>query len=132
MVVRGASRHASCKAFTQSEGELRGGGIMRKGKWTVVGIAAALVAAAVPATSRVSEAAPSSTFDVFGDPQLNAQDMVAEGKNTFRNDTFGDETFWTGVLHLEEAIVTLSPSAALGLGLKVDARALTPSQLHAL
>ncbi len=105
---------------------------MRKGKWTVVGIAAALVAAAVPATSRVSEAAPSSTFDIFGDPQLNAQDMVAEGKNTFRNDTFGDETFWTGVLHLEEAIVTLSPSAALGLGLKVDARALTPSQLHAL
>jgi len=105
---------------------------MVKGKWTVVGIAAALVAAAVPATSRVSTAEPSSTSDIFGDPQINARMMVADGKNIFRNDTFGDETFWTGKLHLEQAIVTLSPSAALGLGLKVDSRALTPSQLNAL
>jgi len=101
---------------------------MKTGKWTVVGIAVALVAAAVPATSGVSTAEPSATSELFGDAQQSAQRMVAEGKNTFRNDTFGDETFWTGELHLEQAVVTLSPSAALGLGLKVDSRALTPSQ----
>lgn len=44
-----------------------------------------------------------------------------DGQCIFRNDTFGDEALWTDTLHLQEVVQTLSPKAALGLGLKVDA-----------
>jgi len=53
--------------------------------------------------------------------------LVAEGKTIFRFDTFGDETFWTDSLRLHEVIRTsVTPRAALGLGIKVDADALPP------
>ena len=63
----------------------------------------------------------------------NAQQMIGEGRQTFRFDTFGDEAFWGDLLKLHLAIEGtqfggvgpgLSPSAALGLGLKVDVDAL--------
>ncbi|MGH7585366.1 MAG: hypothetical protein ACREMH_03885, partial [Gemmatimonadales bacterium] len=45
--------------------------------------------------------------------------LVAEGKEIFRLDTFGDETFWTDSLELHEVIrASVTPKAALGLGLK--------------
>ena len=53
--------------------------------------------------------------------------LVAKGKTIFRFDTFGDETFWTDSLRLHEVIRTsVTPRAALGLGIKVDADALPP------
>jgi mono/diheme cytochrome c family protein len=63
----------------------------------------------------------------------NAAQQVSRGRSTFRFDTFGDQDFWGGALRLHEAIAGaanggvgpgLSPKAALGLGLKVDAKAL--------
>jgi hypothetical protein len=54
----------------------------------------------------------------------NAQRMLAEGKQTFRFDTFGSEAFWGDTLRLHEAVAKLSPKQALALGLKVDADAL--------
>jgi hypothetical protein len=59
-----------------------------------------------------------------------ANRMIDEGRATFRYDTFGDEAFWGGTLRLHEAVRTLSPVAALELGLKVDAEAL-PAELVA-
>ena len=62
---------------------------------------------------------------------------MAEGKEIFRHDTFGDEAFWSGVLHLDKAILGeanggygdgVSPATALVVGLKVDAEAL-PSEV---
>jgi hypothetical protein len=59
--------------------------------------------------------------------------LIAEGKETFRFDTFGDEDFWSGLLHIDKAIAGelnggfgagVSPAAALGIGLKVDVDAL--------
>jgi len=50
--------------------------------------------------------------------------LVAEGMQTFRYDTFGDEAFWGGVLRLHDAVATLSPMQVLALGLKVDSDAL--------
>ena len=59
----------------------------------------------------------------------NAKKMLAEGKQTFRFETFGDETYWTDALQLNMAIAGeknggvgagLSPKAALEAGLKVD------------
>src|ERR1700694_793634 len=53
----------------------------------------------------------------------NAQRMLAEGKQTFRFDTFGSEAFWGDTLKLHEAVAKLPPKQALALGLKVDADA---------
>ncbi len=51
--------------------------------------------------------------------------MVEQGKQTFRFDTFGDETTWTDTLRLHEVIRTaVDPTTALSVGLKVDAEAL--------
>ena len=31
-------------------------------------------------------------------------ELVSDGKSIFRFDTFGDEEFWSGLLHLDKAI----------------------------
>ncbi len=73
---------------------------------------------------------------ISGDVELNPA-LVAEGKETFRFDTFGDEAFWSDVLHIDKAILGeelggfgpgVSPETALAVGLKVDAEAL-PAEL---
>jgi hypothetical protein len=64
--------------------------------------------------------------------KVHAQEMLEEGREIFRYDTFGDEDFWGGTLRLHEAVATLSPADALGLGLKVDADSLTTEQLGLL
>ncbi|MGE0581568.1 MAG: hypothetical protein AB7P31_05495 [Steroidobacteraceae bacterium] len=54
--------------------------------------------------------------------------LVAQGKEIFRNDTFGDETLWTDVLRMQEVIsAAVDPVTALSVGLKVDAEALPPA-----
>jgi len=59
--------------------------------------------------------------------------LIAQGKEIFRFDTFGDEDFWSGLLHIDKAILGatnggfgpgVSPLTALSVGLKVDADAL--------
>jgi hypothetical protein len=65
-------------------------------------------------------------------------DLIAEGKQIFRFDTFGDEDFWGGELQLHQAIQGeqfggvgpgVSPATALSVGLKVDVQAL-PERLR--
>jgi len=60
-------------------------------------------------------------------------DLINQGKHTFRDDTFGDEDFWSGLLHIDKAIAGtnnggfgagVSPKTALAVGLKVDAEAI--------
>ena len=71
----------------------------------------------------------------------HANDLLEEGRDTFRFDTFGDQVFWGDTLRLHEAIAGdgaggvgpgLSPRAALGLGLKVDVDALPQSVRNAI
>lgn len=51
--------------------------------------------------------------------------LVAQGKQIFRFDTFGDEIFWTDKLKMNEVIsAVVDPETALSVGLKVDAEAL--------
>jgi mono/diheme cytochrome c family protein len=53
-----------------------------------------------------------------------------DGKTIFRFDTFGDEQLWTDTLRMHEVIQSaVSPVAALGVGLKVDAEVLPPDFL---
>lgn len=69
--------------------------------------------------------------------EQNRTQMFQQGKQIFRFDTFGDEAFWGVALRLHQAIAGeknggvgpgVSPKAALGVGLKVDADAL-PAEL---
>ena len=64
------------------------------------------------------------------------QEMFNQGRQIFRYDTFGDQAFWGGALHLQQAIAGeklggtgpgVSPKTALSVGLKVDADALPAS-----
>ena len=64
---------------------------------------------------------------------------IAQGREIFRFDTFGDETFWSDTLRMHEVIETsVDPQTALAVGLKVDVDALpddlrepvTGEQLH--
>ena len=91
-------------------------------------IAFAILLVATPVGSRVV-----ARLDFNSQIENNVDRMVSEGRQTFRFDTFGDEAFWGGMLQLHRAIEGaqfggvgpgLSPTAALGLGLKVDVDAL--------
>ena len=71
----------------------------------------------------------------------NSRQMVEEGRQIFRFDTFGDEAFWGDALKLHLAIggaklggigPGLSPRKALELGLKADVHALPENLIHRL
>jgi len=107
-------------------------------------IAFLLLAAAITmvfVSIRGSEAHPVQSTDSELQTDTNAQRMLAEGKQTFRFDTFGDEAFWTDALQLNRAIAGaklagvgpgVSPATALAVGLKVDADALPQSLISQL
>jgi len=65
--------------------------------------------------------------------------LIAQGREIFRFDDFGDKDFWSGLLHIDKAILGaanggfgagVSPAAALAIGLKVDVDAL-PADVRA-
>ncbi len=79
-----------------------------------------------------------SATDILGlvrgddDSAQNAA-LVAQGKQIFRFDTFGDETQWTDTLRMHEVIRTaVDPMTALSVGLKVDAEALPPAVVQGI
>src|SRR5262249_6925888 len=81
---------------------------------------------------RAMASQPAPVEDIFGSAEDNSRELIQQGRQVFRFDTFGDEAFWGDQLHLHEAIATLTPRQVLGLGLKVDADALPPKELQAL
>ena len=107
-----------------------------------LGVAAVLMLSCLGgAASDWDDDPPFSTLHRNASIHTTAAAMLAEGRRTFRFDTFSDEAFWGGMLRLHEAIAGaanggvgpgLSPRAALELGLKVDAEALPKSTRRAL
>jgi mono/diheme cytochrome c family protein len=76
-------------------------------RWTVQAIA--LVAVAMIAACRQ-----------FPDVRPSTE-LERQGRQIFRDDTFGDEKFWTDTARLHEVVNgKIQPLEALGLGLKVD------------
>jgi len=80
----------------------------------------------------VTGAGGSSGSFAGDDVIATAAQSIANGRNTFRFDTFGDESFWGDTLKLHQAIAGaanggvgpgVSPKTALAVGLKVDAEA---------
>src|SRR5215813_8838718 len=114
--------------------------VLSRGRWAIVlavGVTGALTASvltsAAGAQGSVAQS-PGSQIVVAGGYGDDAnQRLVNEGKQTFRFDTFGDQTFWGDTLHLNQAIAGqgnggvgpgVSPRTALAVGLKVDSTAL--------
>jgi hypothetical protein len=60
------------------------------------------------------------------------RDLLREGQQTFRFDTFGDEQLWTDVLRMHEVLPAVDPETALAVGLKVDVEALPRPVIDAL
>jgi hypothetical protein len=104
-------------------------------------LAASLLGAASAALWADGEEAATSE-SVRDAAQLDAAlSEIRRGRHIFRYDTFGDQAFWGGALHLHEAIAGaknggigpgLSPEDALAVGLKVDVAALPPPLRRAL
>ncbi|MCC8361686.1 c-type cytochrome [Lysobacter sp. A6] len=92
----------------------------------LVSLSAALVAALAGCSGSEGQAQaatpPPSTH------ALNPQ-LIAQGKEIFRFDTFGDERQWTDQLRMHEVVQNLTPVQALGVGLKVDVDAVPPEVL---
>jgi len=68
----------------------------------------------------------------LGNAQDNAKQLIEQGQQTFRFDTYGDEAYWTDQLQIQQTVNSLTPVNALALGLKVDAEALSPSVVEAI
>ncbi len=78
---------------------------------------AAIIAAAVCALAACGGNDDNSSADQAA--------LVAQGRQIFRFDTFGDEAQWTDTLRMHEVIsAAVDPVTALSVGLKVDADAL--------
>jgi mono/diheme cytochrome c family protein len=97
------------------------------------GFAVLLVLSAHPPVGSAVEPAAQAARPFDGVIDKNAQDMMAQGRQIFRFDTFGSEAFWGDTLQLHKAIAGeknggvgagVSPKTALSVGLKVDADAL--------
>ena len=97
--------------------------------------------AALLVTSSAAWARPTPRPGSEQDTREHALGLIEEGRNTFRHDTFGDETFWSGTLRLQEAIAWtagggvgtgVSPRTALAVGLKVDVEALPKALVRQL
>ena len=81
----------------------------------------------VHSVARAQAEGDSQQQNIRADTALkNARNMISEGRQTFRFDTFGDEAFWGDKLKLHEAIEGakfggvgpgLTPRDALALGL---------------
>ncbi|HEU4397794.1 MAG TPA: hypothetical protein VFU54_08175 [Actinomycetota bacterium] len=101
-----------------------------------------LAAGVLYVLSGSSSAREQPTAASGGQPvQAQASQLVEQGRQIFRFDTFGDERFWGDSLKLHRAVAGaanggvgpgLSPRAALGVGLKVDLDALPPELQQAL
>jgi hypothetical protein len=117
-----------------------------KGYWIAGGAFTLLVASVIGGYSLYGAPAPDSLetrrLSQFDRAIItNARQLVEEGRQTFRFDTFGDESFWGDALQLHQAIKGaklggvgpgLSPNAALGLGLKLDVDLLPPAVTNQL
>jgi hypothetical protein len=112
-----------------------------KKKFFIVGLLVAVIA--------VSQCTKTVKLEKDSDAALASQSkihdgkksLIEEGKQIFRFDAFGDEDFWSGLLHIDKAIAGsanggfgpgVSPATALAVGLKVDAEALPPSVVAAI
>ena len=95
----------------------------------LMGAVAAAGCAEKPTRAESAATTPATGTGATSDDR--SPQMVTEGQQIFRFDTFGDEQFWTDTLHLNEVVEkAVDPTTALKVGLKVDADVLPPGILQ--
>jgi len=86
-----------------------------------------------PLAAQSASARPAKTSGFDRAIAASNEQLIAQGREIFRYDTFGDEAFWGDALKLHQAIAGaknggvgagVSPKTALSVGLKVDMDAL--------
>jgi mono/diheme cytochrome c family protein len=113
-----------------------------KKKFFIVGLLVVVIAVS-QCTKTVKPEKDSSDVAINSQSKIHdgKKSLIEEGKQIFRYDAFGDEDFWSGLLHIDKAIAGsanggfgpgVSPATALAVGLKVDAEALPPSVVAAI
>src|SRR6516165_10805333 len=105
--------------------------VLTLGGWWFLSVQSSLTAQTTSSRGNHKGAASPSSIDrLIGH---HAQQMIEQGRQIFRYDTFGNEAFWGDALQLHKAIAGekhggigsgVSPKTALAVGLKVDADAL--------
>src|SRR5690242_2827531 len=105
--------------------------VLGRGRRAAVLAAAATAALTTSLLAAAAGPAPAQGTSGYGDG--TGQQLIDQGRQTFRFDTFGDQAFWGDTLHLHQAIAGaanggvgpgVSPKTALSVGLKVDSTAL--------
>ena len=97
---------------------------------TILGAVAGGVIGGCAAGQGTVEGAAPTGFGVSSDM---SPATIAEGRQVFRFDTFGDEQFWTDTARMHEVVQrSVSPTTALSVGLKVDAEAIPPDVAQAI
>ena len=92
---------------------------------TTIATAALLVAACGGASDPVASEQAQQADQTGQAAHIARGKVIAQGKQIFRFDTFGDETLWSDTLRLHEVVRSaVDPKTALSVGLKVDAEAL--------
>src|SRR5919197_84393 len=115
----------------------------RLGTTVFVGAWLATIWAAVSVTSRAQAPQFRLLDDKIFDEVIaaNEAELMRNGRQIFRFDTFGDERFWGDTLKLHQAIEGVrfggagpgvSPAMALAVGLKIDAQMVPNSLLTAI
>ena len=114
----------------------------RKKQLFIVGLLIVFIAVSqCTKTAKLEADASDAGFDSQSKIHDGKKSLIEEGKQIFRFDAFGDEDFWSGLLHIDKAIAGsanggfgpgVSPATALTVGLKVDADALPPSVVAAI
>lgn len=92
-------------------------------KWLYLGISSVLLSF-LSGCDKLGNEHPVAGEGHLNLPALNPE-LVSQGRDIFRYETFGDETTWTDVLKMNQVIESaVDPATALSVGLKVDAAAL--------
>lgn len=116
---------------------------MKTRRWIFVVLPLSILVLAAAAAFSRSQAGRGGEEDQDFDRLIrnNARQMIREGRQIFRFDTFGDEAFWGDTIQLHRAIEGsnfggvgpgVSPRTALAVGLKVDVDALPRNLVQAL
>src|SRR5919112_6709761 len=114
----------------------------RRRRLATLGVVTAL-GAAVGVVYQATAVSPPSARAGMADRHVekHAVNLVRQGRQIFRDDTFGDQAFWGGTLRLHRAIAGkanggvgpgVSPKTALAVGLKVDVARLPRSVRDAI
>jgi hypothetical protein len=109
-------------------------GVVTAGATAALGFQA--TAASPPSAATAAQSVAPASVQMGKEKPDGNDAVLAEGRRTFRFDTFGDEAFWGDLLNLDAAIAGkanggvgpgVSPRTALAVGLKVDVAALPVS-----